>query len=65
MEVLLDILVELFVEVIGEFIFVVLGKIFDRVGNSKKGLKITKIAVYSTIAVALLVLLVFSLIYKV
>lgn len=64
MEVLFDIIFEILFEVIGEMLFIFLGKLFDRIGGSEKGLKITKIIVYSLIASLLLILLIFSLIYK-
>ena len=64
MDALLEIILELIFEVFGEALFVLLGKVFEKIGASEKAIKIIKIVIYSTIAIALLVLLVFSLIYK-
>ena len=64
MDALVEIILELVIEVFGELIFVGIGKLFTHVGESKKALKRTKIIIYSIIASLLLVLLVFSLIYK-
>ena len=64
MEALVELLLEIIFELLGVVLSVFLERVFDAVGSSKKALKITKIIVYTTIAVALLVLLTFSLIYK-
>ena len=64
MDALLEVILEFIFEILGEVIYVALGKLFEKIGTSEKTIKILKIVIYSTIAIALLVLLVFSLIYK-
>ncbi len=64
MEALVEIIFDLIFEVFGEFIFVLIGKLFNKAESDSKTLKIVKISVYSVIALLLMALLITSIIYK-
>lgn len=64
MDALVELILELIFEVLGELLFCWSGKIFDKVENSKKALKITKIIVYSVLFALLMTLLIIAIIYK-
>lgn len=64
MEVLLEIIIEVFGELLMHLFVVGVDKVFDHISENKKALKITKIAIYSILSIALIVLLTISLMYK-
>ncbi len=64
MEALVELVFEIIFEVLGEVIFVIIGKFFNMVDEDERKLKITKIIIYSIIAILLLTLLIVSLAYK-
>lgn len=64
MEVIIEILLDLIVEATFESLFILIGKVFNKVNNDKKSLKRTKIIIYSILAIGLLTLLTISICYK-
>ena len=64
MDALIEVILEIIFEFMAEFGFVLIGKVFDKAETDKKALKITKIIIYSFLAILLLILLIVSLIYK-
>ncbi len=64
MDAIIEIVFEIVFEVFGEFLFVLIGKIFEKAGMDKRYLRKTKIIIYSILALVLLSLLILSLINK-
>jgi len=64
MDALIEAILEILLELLGEFGFVIIGKIFDKAETNQKTLKNIKIIIYSFLAILLLILLSVSLYYK-
>lgn len=64
MEIVIELILEVFGELLIEVFMLIVGAIFKDVYYDPKKLKITKIVIYSSLAVLLITLLVISLCYK-